>query len=390
MHNARPGSPSARGRIRVAHCLETVGSGGVEQTRLSLARLLPQDRYEQMLICTKAIGVLPDQLRAAGCPIVEVGVLRYPLDPRSHQRAWAALRRFRPHIAHGAVFEGISLAAIAGRLAAVPAILAEETSDPDNQPRSRAGTTLYRMLTVLTDLSVAVSPATRHYLVETLGLPEARVRTILNGVPEAAPAARAEVDAIRAEAGPRAGSLVIGCVGRLYDSHKRFSDAIRALPAVRAVGVDATLLIVGEGPDEPFLRELAQELGLSAFVVFAGYRGDTRPYFEAMDLFLHPPATEAFGLVLAEAMFARLPVVATRVGGIPTVVEDGVTGVLVPPAVPAAIAREVVTLARDASRRANMAQAGYHRARTLFSAERYVADIDQLYQDVLLQKGIAS
>jgi glycosyltransferase involved in cell wall biosynthesis len=376
------------GRIRVAHCLETVGSGGVEQTRLSLARLLPQDRYQQLLICTKAIGVLPDLFREAGCPIVEVGVLRYPLDLRSHRRAYAALKRFRPHIAHGAVFEGISLAAVAGRLAGVPAIVTEETSDPDNQPRSRKGTALYRLLTALGDRAVAVSPATEQYLRQTLGLPAAKVAMILNGVPEPSPPASGDVAAVRATLALAPDSFVIGCVGRLYDAHKRFSDAIRALPAIRASGIDARLLIVGEGPDQVMLEDLARTSGVEQHVVFAGYQGDTRAYFAALDLLLHPPSTEAFGLVLAEAMFMGLPVVATAVGGIPSVVADGETGLLVPPARPEAIAEAVLTLARDPSRLRQMGEAGYQRAKARFGAERYARDIDALYRDVLAQKEL--
>lgn len=376
------------GKIRVAHCLETIGSGGVEQTRLSLARLLPRDRYDQIIICTKAIGALPEQFEQAGCPVIQVGVLRYPLDPRSHRRAYTALKRFRPHVAHGAVVEGVSLAAIAGRLARVPAIITEETSDPDNQLRSAKGTALYRVLTALGDRAVAVSPATENYLLHTLGLPRDKVTMVLNGVPEPEQPAREDVCRVRSSIATAPEVFVIGCVGRLYDSHKRFSDAIRALPAIRRGGVDAKLLIVGEGPDQDMMEGLARSLQVEQHVVFAGYQGDTRAYFGAMDLLLHPPATEAFGLVLAEAMFMRLPVVATRVGGIPSVVEDGETGLLVPPTDTDAIAAAVLVLARDPARRMEMGQAGHARARARFGAERYARDIDALYRSVLAGKGI--
>ncbi|HZF42594.1 MAG TPA: glycosyltransferase [Sphingomonadaceae bacterium] len=375
-------------RIRVAHCLETVGSGGVEQTRLTLARLLPSDRYEQLVICTKAIGVLPQQLRDAGCPVVEVGVLRYPLDPRSHWRAFRALRRFGADIAHGAVVEGISLAAIGGRLARVPVILAEETSDPDNQRRGRMGTALYRALIALGDRSLAVSPATGAYLLQTLGLPASRVSTVLNGVVESSPSPPRAVAAIRASMNMAPSGLVIGCVGRLFDSHKKFSDAIRALPHIRAGGIDASLLLVGEGPDGAMLEALARELGVAPHVTFAGYQGDTRPYFEAMDIMVHPAATEAFGLVLVEAMFARLPVIATRVGGIPTVVEEGATAILVEPARPEQLSAAVLALARDPELCTSMGELGYARAKALFGAERYAADIDALYTELLKKKGV--
>lgn len=375
-------------RIRVVHCLETIGSGGVEQTRLSLARLLPRDRYRQIVICTKAIGALPDQFHDAGCDIYEVGVFRQPLDVRAHRRAHAILRQFRPHIAHGAVMEGISLAAIAGRLAHVPVIVTEETSDPDNQPRSRKGTALYRLLVALGDHAIAVSPATERYLTQTLSVPAKKVSMVLNGVQEPMSPDPIQVAAMRSELHLSDG-FVIGCVGRLYDEHKRFSDAIRALPAIRASGINALLIIVGEGPDQARLRELARTLGVEHQVRFAGYQGDPAPFFAMFDLMLHPPVTEAFGLVLAEAMFMRLPVVATAVGGIPSVVANGETGLLVSPMRPDLIAEAVVTLARDPMRRKQMGETGHQRANACFGAERYVADIDRLYRKTLAEKNSA-
>ena len=120
-------------KIRVLHCLETVDSGGVEQRRLILARQLDGTHYEQALVCTDAEGALPARFAEAGCPLHTVGEFRGVLDREPYRRTLEVVRTFRPHIIHGAVFEGVSLATIIGRLAGVPVIVGEETSDPVNR-----------------------------------------------------------------------------------------------------------------------------------------------------------------------------------------------------------------------------------------------------------------
>jgi glycosyltransferase involved in cell wall biosynthesis len=174
--------------------------------------------------------------------------------------------------------------------------------------------------------------------------------------------------------------FIIGSCGRLVDEHKRFSDLIRALSLVRRQYQNAKLLIVGKGPDEPMLRNLAVELGVSDNVLFTGYQSETRPYYEVMDVFALASAHEAFGLVLVEAMYADLPIVATRVGGIPMVVKDGETGFLVEPKAPAELADRFMELIKNTALRKSMGLRGHERAVAHFGAERYVREFDELYQ----------
>lgn len=372
------------GKLRVLHCLETVGSGGVEQRRLTLARELDATRYEQALVCTQAIGGLPPQFAEAGCPIHEVGVFRRIHDLAPYRRTLNIVRQYQPHIIHGAVYEGVALAAVAGRLGQVPIIVGEETSDPAN--RRWTGHLLYRLLSGITHHMVAVSPAVQDYLTKKIHFPASKVTLINNGVAEAPAANREEVRALRARFGLTSAHFVIGTVGRLFDSYKRVSDLIRALPMVRGSCPLACLLVVGSGPDESMLRQLATDLHIAHAVHFVGYQANPQPYYALMDVFALASASEAFGLVLVEAMFAGLPVVATRVGGIPTVVAEGETGLLVDPGDPLALANALLKLERSRSLRHDMGAKGRIRALTRFSAERYVADVDRLYQKLASQR----
>ncbi|SFB10833.1 glycosyltransferase [Azotobacter beijerinckii] len=371
-------------RIRILHCLETVGSGGVEQRRLTLARQLDGARYEQALVCTQAVGALPARFAEAGCPLHAVGVFRGVLDREPYRQALRVVREFRPHIIHGAVFEGVSLATLLGRLARVPVIIGEETSDPVN--RRWRGHLLLRLLGTLSHQMVAVSPAVEQYLLERLHLPRSKVTLINNGVAEMAPPDENQIRALREQFELAPDHFVIGTVGRLLDRHKRVSDLIRALAALLPACPEARLLIVGRGPDEGMLRELAGQLGVAAQVRFAGYQADPQPCYALMDVFALASAMEAFGLVLVEAMQAGLPVVATRVGGIPGVVDEGASGLLVPPGQPPALAEALLALQRDPARRQAMGRAGQRLAAANFGAERYVRDVDRLYRRLAAQR----
>lgn len=371
-------------KLRVLHCLETVGSGGVEQLKLIKARELDKNRYEQALICTQAIGALPAQFQRAGCPVHEIGVFRDIFDRERYARALAVVREFKPHIIHGAVYEGVAVAALVGRRAGVPVIVGEETSDPVN--RRWSGHLLYRGLAALTHRMVAVSPAVESYLLGGIKLARSKVTLINNGVAEPAPASPEQLRAVRDGLGIRPDDFIIGSCGRLLDENKRFSDLIQAFAHVQRQLPNARLLIVGEGPDEALLRSLAGQLGVAEHVIFAGYQGETRPFYEVMNIFALASAHEAFGLVLVEAMFAGLPIVATRVGGIPTVVKDGETGYLVASKAPVELADRLLTLSKDASQRQSMGQAGLARARAEFGADRYVRQFDDLYQRLAAQR----
>ena len=151
---------------------------------------------------------------------------------------------------------------------------------------------------------------------------------------------------------------------------------------------NARLLIVGDGPDREMLANLAISLGVHESVYFAGYTAYPQPFYAVMDVFALASATEAFGLVLVEAMFASLPVIATRVGGIPGIVEDGYNGVLVPPFSPERFAEEIAMLVSDEKLRFEMGRRGKARAQEMFSAERYVADVDNLYQCLAAKAGL--
>jgi len=329
---------------------------------------------------------VPGQLADAGWSVHEIGPARHILNPVWYTRAIAIAKQVKPDIVHGAVFEGIALANIIGLRFPTAKIISEETSDPVN--RRWTGNFLIRWLYSCSNAVVGVSPSVIDYLRNTGHVPNQKLRLINNAVGDDIPPPKSMIDELRSNLGIRPGDIIIGTVGRLIDSHKRFSDILRAMPAVLSRHASARLLIIGDGPDRAELMLLAEDLGISDAVIFAGYQGKVRDFYHLMDLFVLASAHEAFGLVLVEAMLAGVPIVATAVGGIPFVLNNGECGKLTPPHQPEALAHAISSLIADEGARDRFRKAALSRARSEFSADRYCREVEELYRS-LSQKTFA-
>jgi N-acetyl-alpha-D-glucosaminyl L-malate synthase BshA len=141
----------------------------------------------------------------------------------------------------------------------------------------------------------------------------------------------------------------------------------------------ARLLLVGDGPDRPAALELAGELGVGDRVHFLGEQADVKPYFALADLFLFPSESESFGLAAAEAMACETPVVGARAGGLPEVVEDGVSGYLLDIGDDRAMTEAAVGLLLDPARRKEMGHAGRRRVIERFAPESIVPQYELMY-----------
>lgn len=360
--------------IRVLHCLPWIGGGGVERRRLMLARFLDRSRYQQRILVRSCKGTLGERLRNEGVEIIELGDGRL-FEPRLMAKAVRVAREYRPHIVHGAVFEGVGMALVAGR-ACGARVVAEETSYATN--RSRAGHALFRTMVALSDACVAVSPAVGDYLVDVTRVPRNRVTVITNGVfaPIIPDTDRTE---LRQSLGLSADSFVVGTVCRLVDdSNKRVSDLIRSTALLKDIP-GFRLLVVGSGREREALEALSRSLGVSEQVLFSGHRDDVGTMYKTMDVFALVSTREGFGQVIAEAMLANLPVIATGVGGVRDIVEDGRTGILVPACQPEILAQTIRRLHASPDERVSLGSAGAKRARDKFSAERYTRDVDEFY-----------
>ncbi|HEV2054416.1 MAG TPA: glycosyltransferase family 4 protein [Methylomirabilota bacterium] len=179
---------------------------------------------------------------------------------------------------------------------------------------------------------------------------------------------------------PAAGrtASVIGAAGRLVRL-KGHADLLRAAALLRPGWPALRVEIAGEGPERPALQDEARRLGLESQVTFLGWQTDMGAALARWDVLVQPSLDEGFGLAALEAMAAGLPVVATRVGGLPEVVEEGSTGLLVASADPSSLATALERLLRNPDLGSAMGAAGRERARAHFSVERMVTSIAEIY-----------
>jgi glycosyltransferase involved in cell wall biosynthesis len=250
-----------------------------------------------------------------------------------------------------------------------------------------AGSLVFRAIETalarITDSLVAVSPEVRDELVR-LGVAPGRKFTVIRlGIDlEPRVACDEEPAAVRARIGVPADRFVVGWFGRMT-AVKRTDDLLDALAALRERGVDALLLLVGDGDDRERLERLAHGRGLARSVLFLGYQEDVARWYAACDVIVLTSANEGTPVTLIEALAAGRPVVATRVGGVPDVVEEGVTGFLVRPGDTHAVAERLALLAADPERRRRMGAAGREGVLERYAVERLVDDVDRLYRALL-------
>lgn len=288
---------------RVLHVITGLAAGGAEhQLRLLLAHS-PDDA--EVVTLTNA-GTVADAIRAGGTPVTDLR-MRGNRDLLALPRLVRLIRRGRFDVVHTHLYRACVYGRLAARLAGVRRVVATEHSLGDTRIEGRLITAgvrrLYRATERLGRMTVAVSEPVATRLAGWGVRPE-RVTVIPNGIDAAALAFDAGLrDRVRAELGLWPSERVVGAVGRL-DPGKRFDVLLRAM-----AGMDATLLLVGAGPERAALEALAARLGLADRVRFAGEVADVRPLLCAMDVLAAPSAEETFGLAVLEALACGLPVV---------------------------------------------------------------------------------
>jgi glycosyltransferase involved in cell wall biosynthesis len=233
----------------------------------------------------------------------------------------------------------------------------------------------YTLLLHLADSVVGVSRQVNDDLIAD-GVPADRTRVIYNGIDFKRLTSQAATN-LRPVLGIPDGAVVIGAVGSLI-RRKGHDILLRAVARLDAP-TKPHLLVASDGPERGALEALAAELGIAGQVHFLGYHEPIVDLYTSCDMMALASRADAFGLVLAEAGFSSLPVVATKVGGIPEVIVDGETGLLVPPEDAASLATALQRLVDDAPYRRQLGAAGKLRAETVFSAERMAREFHAEY-----------
>ncbi len=307
-----------------------------------------------------------------------------PLAPRTEMdltaawRLWRVIKRLGPDVIHAHDPHGIAMAALALSLGsgsrtagALPPLVASRRVDFHLK-----GNSLSRWKHRQVACFIAASEAIRQMLVAD-GVPSERTTTVHEGIDLAHVDAAPAVNVHEAFWLPH-GAPVVGNVAALVP-HKGQRHLIEAAHLVVREIPDARFVILGEGELRDALERQVRDYHLEKHVLLPGFRTDVLGCIKGFDLFAMSSVTEGLGTSLLDAMACARPIVATRAGGIPEIVEDGMNGRLVPPRDHAAMAQAIVALLRDEGERRRMGEAGLARVRTRFTVERMVEETAAVY-----------
>lgn len=390
----RPPLPAGE-RIRVVELVASGSNGGAQESVASLLARIDKARYD-LRVVSLSDGSSVRKWRALGVP---VEVIPDPDDQAAAHTLTALLEQWQTQVLHGHMYR----AEIVG-MYAVQALAAAGLPRPyvvntvhSGRIRSTGDRDLVRSLTPQMDRLIAVSRS----IVEKIraeGRSGAPVQMIYNGVDLDRYDEQEACCTLPEEYGFEPGTSIVGVVARL-EAEKGHLTLLDGWPLVLARVPNARLLIVGEGSQRRALEDQAESLGLlgepctgeycvgtrharpGARVIFTGRRDDVPAVTAALDVAVLPSYREAQGLVILEAMALSRPVVASNVGGIPEMIEDGVTGLLVPPHDSEALAAAIVRLLTDHPLADTIARAGRAQAHARFCIERMVSAIQDVYEE---------
>lgn len=368
--------------IPVLYVIATLDRAGAEHQMTMLVTRLDRSRFAPKVACLTRGGPLEDRLRAAGVPYEIIGKRR-KWDAGAVRALKRIIREHGTRVIHTWLFAGNAYGRWAARACDVPVVVASERSV--DEWRSWRHRFIDRHLAKRTDAVVANCRAVRDFVIRE-GIDHARVRIIENAI---------DLDAFDAAVcdEPRDGVLddlddrfVVIQAGR-FEPQKGLPDLIEAVRVVRESAPEVMLVLAGDGPDRPAIERLVIDLDLEDHVRLIGLRDDLPPLLARSDAVVLASLWEGLPNVVIDAMAARRPVIATDVGGCPELIEDGRTGLIVPPRESALLADAILRIHEDPALGLELGTAARAAVETRFAVERMVNAYQTLYLQLLNRHG---
>jgi glycosyltransferase involved in cell wall biosynthesis len=371
----------ARRPLRLLQVNPTRGWRGGEAQTLFLCRGLAAMGHEVLLAAAPG-DELARRAREGGIA-VHGATVRGDADLFGIAGVASAALAFRPDVVHLHTSRAHAAGwALTFLLRRTPFVVSRRVDfAPARNPLTRA------KYTTRTDAFIAVSARVAQILLES-GVPGGRVHTVYSGVPARQRPAEPRLRALRDELRLPATAPLLGAVGALAP-HKDPLTLIAAFAQLRARRPDVHLLLVGEGSMRGAIERDADRLGVSDAVTLTGFRADPIDCLALLDVFVASSHLEGLNTSVLDAMSLGVPVVATRAGGIPELVQDGQTGLLAAPRDPSALASGMLAMLDDPARARRMGEAGRERSHA-FSVERMVRETLDVYHRVIAARSNGS
>jgi glycosyltransferase involved in cell wall biosynthesis len=373
-------------KTNIIWMIDSLGHGGAERLTLAILERFDRGRFDLRVCALQERGGNPvaKDLEKAGIPVdlLNIPNLRHPANLF---KMTTYLRRHKPQILHTQLEFSIILGSLAARLMGIPCVSTLHTLDNPQEQRARWRYHLtLAALKYLCNRSIGVSESTRQHHLRDGKIPDDKIITLYNGIDLSAykePKAESRLEK-RKELGLAPDSVVAVTVAVLREP-KGIQFMLQAMAQLRETNPNLQYLVVGDGEHGPVLKEMARHLGLENRVVFAGQRKDIPEILPVCDFFVLPTLTEALPTVLMEAMAAQKAIIASNVGGIPEMIQDGLNGRLLPPGDVRALAAACAQLADDSALRNAWGTAGQAICREKFNIEQQIASLENLYNSLI-------
>jgi glycosyltransferase involved in cell wall biosynthesis len=354
--------------------------GGMERVIMDLCRYVDPDRYRFSICCTSVRGPLADQMVAEGIPVIYCPNQSRPAKYLRGLELSRIFRRSDVDILHTHNISAFIDTVIGSRFAKIP-VLINTDHCKDYTVEKKHLMLLERAASYFADEIIAVSNHTRDEMIQYEGIAPGKVSVIYNGI-NIQLARKESPEELRKEFGLKPEDTVIGTVGRVVEQ-KGFDLLLRSAPYILSRFPKTKFIIVGGGEREQDLRRLASELKVTEQFIFTSWRRDAVDLIRIFDVFAMTSRFEGMPMVLLEAMALSKPIVATAVGGVPEVVLNKETGIMIDRREPELLADALSALAGDPALARRMGSNGRARYEKYFTAEAMAAAYEERYRRYL-------
>ncbi len=351
----------------------SVYGGGAQTAYLLNGLASSKDRHA--LICDAESG-LAGQIKNTHATVHAISCAG-DADPRTLLTLFSIIRKQRPDLVHIHSRRGEFLSACASSFQGIRVVLSRRVDNPPNRIDATLKNGVYSKI-------IAISAAVKSIL-ESHGIQKEKICLIPDGVDTAAYApAKGTSGTLRRELGIPEHAVIAGVIAQLIE-RKGHHVLIEALSKIGAPPDELRVLFFGRGTLEKSLRRMVRDRGLDRSIIFCGFRSNLNQLIPQLDLLIHPALSEGLGVALLEASACAVPIIASRVGGIPEIVEDGETGLLAAPGNAAELAGKLRQLINSPIERGRLGIAGRRRVLEHFSTDQMIAKHERLYRSLIKQ-----
>lgn len=371
--------------------IDSLGPGGAEQLMPTLMKRF-KDAGFNIRVCalqTRAGNPIAADLKRIGLPVdlIPVPNLRHPLN------LFRILRYFRfhrPQLVHTQLEFSDILGTLAARILGIPSVSTVHILDKSAEKKSKVMRLKLRwfVLGKFCSRIIAVSEKTRSHHLQSGGLDPKKVITVYNGIDISrfTETNESEITKTKQILHLPLTSPIIITVAVLREP-KVIQYMINALPIILEQIPDIHYLVVGDGTFSPSLKDLSAELSIQDHITFAGHRTDIPDLLACCDIFVLPTLGDALPTVLIEALAAGKPIVASNVGGVPEIIENGVNGVLVPPGDSSSLAYACLQLLKNKDQASQMVLAGSQTVWQRFNVDAQIKQLSKIYEELITSDG---